>query len=134
MNRTTQIYLMLLSTWLTIGVLLPSTAYAHVALVDSSPAADAIVTTPDYVSLVFNEPLVARASRLRLHAVTGDDDTSEPHQMDNKVHIELEIIDQGKTLRATPHHPLDAGVYHVEWRAVGSDNHPMTGQFHFTVQ
>ena len=30
--------------------------------------------------------------------------------------------------------PLAPGVYTVEYRAVGGDNHPMTGSFSFTVR
>ena len=30
--------------------------------------------------------------------------------------------------------PLAAGMYRVEYRAVGGDNHPMTGSFSFTVR
>jgi methionine-rich copper-binding protein CopC len=45
-----------------------------------------------------------------------------------------EIVNNGKTLRAKLPKPLAAGAYRVEYRAVGGDNHPMTGSFSFTVR
>ena len=45
-----------------------------------------------------------------------------------------EIVNNGKTLRAKLPGPLAPGVYTVEYRAVGGDNHPMTGNFSFTVR
>jgi methionine-rich copper-binding protein CopC len=34
----------------------------------------------------------------------------------------------------TPLTPLSAGTYKVEWRAVSSDTHPITGNVTFKVQ
>lgn len=45
-----------------------------------------------------------------------------------------EIVNNGKTLRAKLPKPLAVGAYRVEYRAVGGDNHPMTGSFSFTVR
>lgn len=98
------------------------------AYVESTPAVDAIVATPKQIDLVFNERLVLRASRLELSAIR-DGGAAEKVE-----HIDVELINDGKTLRATLHHPLGAGVYRVQWRAVGDDNHPMTGEFSFTVE
>jgi len=128
MNRISQIRSLIIGTSLVIGLLITSVAQAHISLVESTPAVDAIVATPKQIDLVFNERLVLRASRLELSAIR-DGGAAEKVE-----HIDVELINDGKTLRATLHHPLGAGVYRVQWRAVGDDNHPMTGEFGFTVE
>mgnify|MGYP002623498727 FL=1 len=128
MIRFSQIRSLIIGTSLVIGLLITSVAQAHISLVESTPAVDAIVATPKQIDLVFNERLVLRASRLELSAIR-DGGAAEKVE-----HIDVELINDGKTLRATLHHPLGAGVYRVQWRAVGDDNHPMTGEFGFTVE
>ena len=128
MIRFSQIRSLIIGTSLVIGLLITSVAQAHISLVESTPAVDAIVATPKQIDLVFNERLVLRASRLELSAIR-DGGAAEKVE-----HIDVELINDGKTLRATLHHPLGAGVYRVQWRAVGDDNHPMTGEFSFTVE
>ncbi|XUO87730.1 copper homeostasis periplasmic binding protein CopC [Halomonas sp. KM072] len=128
MNRISQIRSLIIGTSLAIGLLITSVAQAHISLVESTPAADAVAATPKQIDLVFNERLVPRASRLELSAIKNGEVTEKFE------HIDIEFINDGKTLRAKLHHPLGAGVYRVQWRAVGDDNHPMTGEFSFTVE
>ena len=128
MNRTTQFRSLIVGACLATGLLITSVAQAHISLVKSIPTADAVVATPQQIDLVFSEQLVLRASRLEL-SVIKDGGAAEKVE-----HIDVELINDGKTLRATLHHPLGAGVYRVQWRAVGDDNHPMTGEFSFTVE
>ena len=122
MNRTTQFRSLIVGACLATGLLITSVAQAHISLVKSIPTADAVVTTPQQIDLVFSEQLVLRASRLEL-SVIKDGGAAE----------KVEHID-GKTLRATLHNPLGVGVYQVQWRAVGDDNHPMTGEYSFTIK
>lgn len=128
MSRISQIRSLIIGTSLAIGLLITSVAQAHISLVESTPAADAVAATPKQIDLVFNERLVPRASRLELSAIKNGE-VSEKFE-----HIDIEFINDGKTLRAKLHHPLGAGVYRVQWRAVGDDNHPITGEFSFTVE
>ena len=109
---------------LAVSLLSASFAYAHATLVQSTPAANAAVASPQQIDLIFDETLVPRASRLELAMIHGN--STMPIE-----HLEIEVI--GKTLRAKLHHPLEAGTYRVQYRAVGPDNHPMTGDFSFTV-
>ena len=109
---------------LAVSLLSASFAYAHATLVQSTPAANAVVASPQQIDLMFNETLVPRASRLELAMIHGN--STMPIE-----HLEIEVI--GKTLRAKLHHPLEAGTYRVQYRAVGPDNHPMTVYFSFTV-
>lgn len=129
MNRTTQFRSLIVGACLATGLLITSVAQAHISLVKSIPTADAVVTTPpQQIDLVFSEQLVLRASRLEL-SVIKDGGAAEKVE-----HIDVELINDGKTLRATLHNPLEVGVYHVQWRAVGDDNHPMTGEYSFTIK
>lgn len=128
MNRTTQFRSLIVGACLATSLLITSVAQAHISLVDSTPAADAVVATPKQIDLVFNERLVPRASRLELSAIKNGE---VPEKFE---HIDIEFINDGKTLRAKLHHPLGAGVYRVQWRAVGDDNHPITGEFSFNVE
>lgn len=102
-------------------------AHAHAALQQSTPAANAVVASPSQIDLVFNETLIPRASRLKLLMKHG----SSTMPVEN---FTTEIVNNGKTLRAKLPKPLAAGAYRVEYRAVGGDNHPMTGSFSFTVR
>jgi len=102
-------------------------AHAHAALQQSTPAANAVVASPSQIDLVFNETLIPRASRLKLLMKHG----SSAMPVEN---FTTEIVNNGKTLRAKLPKPLAAGAYRVEYRAVGGDNHPMTGSFSFTVR
>ena len=102
-------------------------AHAHAALQQSTPAANAVVASPSQIDLVFNETLIPRASRLKLLMKHG----SSTMSVEN---FTTEIVNNGKTLRAKLPKPLAAGAYRVEYRAVGGDNHPMTGSFTFTVR
>lgn len=128
MNRTTQFRSLIVGACLATGLLITSVAQAHISLVKSTPMADAVVTTPQQIDLVFSEQLVLRASRLEL-SVIKDGGAAEKVE-----HIDIDLINDGKTLRATLHHPLVVGVYQVQWRAVGDDNHPMTGKYSFTIK
>ncbi|ODS62134.1 MAG: copper resistance protein, partial [Arenimonas sp. SCN 70-307] len=100
---------------------------AHAALQQSTPAANAVVASPSQIDLVFNETLIPRASRLKLVMKHG----SSTMPIEN---FTTEIVNNGKTLRAKLPQPLAPGVYTVEYRAVGGDNHPMPGSFSFTVR
>ena len=102
-------------------------AHAHAALQQSTPAANAVVASPSQIDLVFNETLIPRALRLKLLMKHG----SSTMPVEN---FTTEIVNNGKTLRAKLPKPLAAGAYRVEYRAVGGDNHPMTGSFSFTVR
>ncbi|HRQ66366.1 MAG TPA: copper homeostasis periplasmic binding protein CopC [Xanthomonadaceae bacterium] len=127
MKRTSTIRSFSLGLALAVGLLSTSFAYAHATLVQSTPAANAVVASPQQIDLTFNETLVPRASRLELEMVHGN--STMPIE-----HLDIEIVNNGKTLRAKLHHPLEAGAYRVRYRAVGQDNHPMTGDFSFTVR
>lgn len=102
-------------------------ALAHVALVSSTPAADSHVPSAEYIDLTFNQAVLPRASRITVSRVNADKSLTEVENVD------ITLVDGNKTMRATPRQALPPGNYRVEWRAVGSDQHPMTGGFVFMV-
>ena len=57
---------------LAVSLLSASFAYAHATLVQSTPAANAVVASPQQIDLMFNETLVPRASRLELAMIHGN--------------------------------------------------------------
>lgn len=117
----------LLLALLTVAALCASSnALAHARLVSATPAAGSHASDVTHIELVFNEPLVPRASTLVLNRIEGD--RAVPVE-----HVEVTLPDDGKTLRATPAHELAQGDYRVEWRVVGRDNHVITGSHTFMV-
>ena len=129
MNRNSRFRSWGIGAGLVAGLLISTVAQAHITLIDSSPAAAAVVASPSKIDLVFNEQLVPRASRIRLELVNQADPAEAATQ-----HLDVQVVNGGTTLRAKPHHSLDAGTYRVHWRAVGEDNHPMTGEFFFSIE
>lgn len=129
MNRISRFRSWGIGAGLVAGLLISTVAQAHITLIDSSPAAGAVVASPSKIDLVFNEQLVPRASRIRLELVNQADPAEAATQ-----HLDVQVVNGGATLRAKPHHSLGAGTYRVHWRAVGEDNHPMTGEFFFSIE
>lgn len=129
MNRISRFRSWGIGAGLVAGLLISTVAQAHITLIDSSPAAAAVVASPSKIDLVFNEQLVPRASRIRLELVNQADPAEAATQ-----HLDVQVVNGGATLRAKPHHSLGAGTYRVHWRAVGEDNHPITGEFFFSIE
>mgnify|MGYP001949766921 CR=1 FL=1 len=129
MNRNSRFRSWAIGAGLVAGLLISTVAQAHITLIESSPAADAAVESPTQVDLVFNEQLLPRASTVRLERVNEADPAEAATQ-----HLDVQVVNGGTVLRAKPHHSLDAGTYRVHWRAVGEDNHPMTGEFFFSIE
>lgn len=102
-------------------------AMAHATMIKSLPAANSTVTSPAHVEVTLNERVMERASRLKVTRV-GTTGASAV-----VVDTSTQLVDD-TTLRATPREALPTGEYEVEWRAVGPDNHPMTGRFRFHVR
>src|SRR3954451_9296997 len=109
---------------LAMSVLLPATAVAHPALLQSSPALGLIAprAVPD-VELSLSEAAVLDGSRITVSKLggaripTGD----------------LQGSDGDKTLIVRPAQPLSEGTYEVHWSTLGDDGHQVSGSFAFGV-
>lgn len=106
-----------------IALMLPRSVLAHGLLRASAPAAKSVLTAPPReIRLTFTEAPERTFTRIRLIGATGP--------------IPLGAVDvfPGNVAVAKISGEVGAGAYRVEWQTAGSDGHPVTGQFDFTVK
>ncbi|KOQ62726.1 cation transporter [Stenotrophomonas maltophilia] len=109
------------------GLAVASLALAHPSLVRSTPAADATMAPATEITLQFSEKVMPRATRIELSMDHGRMKMAMPTTAQD-------ISEDGHTLRARFAKPLPPGSYALQWRAVGQDSHPITGNYRFTVK
>lgn len=95
-------------------------ASAHNVLISTDPADGSTVqSTPDAITLTFNEPAVALGTQIQ---VTGPDGSElavgEPRLVDNSV---VQPLAEERP----------AGAYQVVWRVTSADGHPIEGELAF---
>ncbi|MDZ5436654.1 copper homeostasis periplasmic binding protein CopC [Pseudomonas fluorescens] len=112
------------------GLLLSALAQAHPKLLSSTPAEGAEGAAPGTIELHFSENLVTQFSGAKLVMTEMPGMAHAPMPMKAKV----SGASDPKTMLITPASPLPAGTYKVEWRAVSSDTHPITGNVTFKVK
>lgn len=112
------------------GLLMSTLAQAHPKLLSSSPAEGAAGAPPDKIELHFSENLVTQFSGAKLLMTEMAGMAHDPMPIKAKVSGGSDP----KTMLITPVAPLTAGTYKVEWRAVSSDTHPVTGNVTFKVK
>jgi copper resistance protein C len=103
-------------------VALSSIAFAHTHLKTSMPAdKEVLAAAPSKIMLHFSAP-----TRLTALTIKKDGDSAERKlgPLPKEAFAEF-------TVPLTP--PPAPGKYTVTWRAMGSDNHVMSGDLHFTV-
>lgn len=112
-----------------VTALVSSLAFAHPKLESSSPADGTEVAAPKTIELHFSEDLSVQFSgaKLTMTSMPGMD-------MPMKMGVKVSPGADAKTMVLTPTEPLTTGGYRVDWRAVSSDTHPMTGSFTFKVK
>lgn len=115
---------------LTAGLLLSSLAQAHPKLISSSPSQGSTSTAPSKIELHFSENLTTQFSGAKLIM------TDMPGMPNSPMGVKASVSgsDDPKMMVITPAAPLTTGTYKVEWRAVSSDTHPITGNFSFNVK
>lgn len=107
--------------WLVAMAAVPFLAHAHTHLQSAAPAdGSTIAGSPSAISLKFSEP--TRVTVLMLQK--GNE---SPEQKLGP----LPATAQKELSVNAP--KLDPGAYTVKWRAVGEDNHVMSGVLRFTV-
>jgi methionine-rich copper-binding protein CopC len=114
---------------LSAGLLLSAVAQAHPKLLSSTPAEGATVAAPEKIELHFSEQLTAQFSGAKLIM------TEMPGMSHSPMGVKATIAGSAdpKMMVITPAAPLTSGTYKVEWRAVSSDTHPITGAVTFKV-
>lgn len=123
--RTLKISLVIAS-----GLLLSTLAQAHPKLLSSTPTEGADGAAPGKIELRFSEDLLTQFSGAKLVMTEMPGMSHSPMPMKAKVSAGSDP----KTMLVTPLAPLPAGSYKVEWRAVSSDTHPITGNVTFKVK
>jgi len=112
------------------GLLMSSLAQAHPKLLSSSPAEGADGAAPGKIELHFSENLLTKFSGAKLVMTEMPGMAHSPMPMKAKVSAGSDP----KSMLITPLAPLPAGTYQVQWRAVSSDTHPITGNVTFKVK
>ena len=112
------------------GLLLSSLAQAHPKLLSSTPPEGAEGGAPGKIELHFSETLVTQFSGAKLVMTEMPGMAHPPMPMKAKVSAGSDP----KSMLITPLAPLPAGTYQVQWRAVSSDTHPITGNVTFKVK
>jgi methionine-rich copper-binding protein CopC len=113
-----------------IAMLMSALAQAHPKLLASTPAEGATGAPPEKIELHFSENLVTQFSGAKLLMTEMSGMAHDPMPIKAKVSASSDP----KTMLITPTAPLTAGTYKVEWRAVSSDTHPITGNVTFKVK
>lgn len=110
-------------------VMVSSAAFAHPKLLSSNPAEGALGEAPQKIELEFSENLVKQFSgaTLTMTAMPGMEGVM-------KTPASVSSAADPKVMVITPTQPLTTGTYRVDWRAVSSDTHPITGNFSFKVK
>ncbi|MCL9802553.1 copper homeostasis periplasmic binding protein CopC [Pseudomonas sp. rhizo66] len=112
------------------GLLLSSLAQAHPKLLSSTPAEGADGAAPGKIELHFSENLLTQFSGAKLVMTEMPGMAHSPMPMKARVSAGSDP----KSMLITPLAPLPAGTYQVQWRAVSSDTHPITGNVTFKVK
>lgn len=86
---------------------------------------------PEKIQLNFTEDLTVKFSGAKL-TMTGMKGMSSHSPM--PVAAKVAPGSDPKSMMIIPREPLPAGTYRVDWRAVSSDTHPITGNYTFTVK
>lgn len=104
-----------------VGVVLGAApAQAHDAFTGSTPADKATVaTTPDSVTIDFEEPPTTIGLAVKVTGPTGDVQDGSPR-----------IVGSTVTQALLPAAP--AGAYRIAWRITADDGHPVSGELTFT--
>ncbi|WEX14230.1 copper homeostasis periplasmic binding protein CopC [Pseudomonas sp. G11] len=113
-----------------VGLILSLPAAAHPKLLSSIPAAGTQGTPPAVIELRFSENLLTQFSGAKLTM------TDMPGMPNSPMPVKASVAasTDPKVMLIKPASVLSTGTYRVDWRAVSSDTHPITGNVVFSVQ
>lgn len=117
----------LLALVVTYGLMAPTNAYAHTALLSSNPKNKAVLhKAPTSITLNFNEPLIKisgkEISRVSLTDADG-----------KSLALGALQITKGKIIAPITNRKLPSGRYKITYRVVSADGHPISGTLTFRV-
>ena len=115
-----------LATLLAVAVTLaaPTSAWAHAALLSTSPAPNSVVNTPPaQLTLTYSEAVEPRFAIISVSDAAGHQHTAgRPYRSPTNPDALVQSV-----------HPLDQGWYLVFWRVISADGHPVRGAYTFAV-
>jgi methionine-rich copper-binding protein CopC len=117
----------------TLGLTVAVPALAHPTLVSASPAAAATASNVRTVTLTFNETFLPQMSDIEI-VMTGMPGMAGHHPAMKVAGVKVAASADRKSLVATLARPLPADTYEVNWHAVGTDTHRVSGKVSFTVR
>jgi copper resistance protein C len=97
-------------------------AHAHVESTEPRDS-DHLQTSPAQIAIRFGSKVEAAFSTIAV--TTGRDEAVDIGP--------IELSDNAQALSAMPLTLLRPGLYHVRWKALSQDGHPVSGEFSFTV-
>jgi copper transport protein len=102
----------------------PATAWAHAALLKTSPEASIVLNAPpDQVALTYSEAVEPRFAIVSVTDADGHQQTDgRPQRSSTNANVLV-----------TPVHRVPEGWYLVYWRVISEDGHPVRGAFTFAV-
>jgi copper transport protein len=107
-----------------VALLLPAAAFAHAALLRTTPSASVTVNTlPRQVALVYSEAVEPRFAIVSVTDSNAHPQTAGPSRRSAANADELDV----------PLKHLRQGWYLVVWRVISVDGHPVRGAFTFAV-
>ena len=117
----------LFAALLLVNFLALSSAYAHTALVSSSPKNGAVlIKSPTSISITFNENLIKLGGKNPSRVSLADSKNSQ---------VTLGKVAINKSRISAPiTQMLSAGSYTIKYRVVSRDGHPVTGSIKFRVK
>jgi len=102
---------------------LPTPAPAHSLLIESTPAAKAVLSaSPPHADLRFNNRIERRLSSI---AIVGPDGRRHPGTV---------VADSAPDRLRAALPPLPPGDYRLEWRVLSTDGHVVIGSYPFRVE
>ena len=103
---------------------LPAAAWAHAALLQTTPVASRVVNTaPTHVTLRYSEPVEPRFAIVSVTNAAGDKEAAGPPAR-SPANPDTLVV---------PLKKLAEGWYLVYWRVISVDGHPVRGAFTFAV-
>jgi methionine-rich copper-binding protein CopC len=106
-------------------------ALAHPKVVSATPAQGSTVASPATIALTLSETLMPKLSGATM-VMTGMPGMANHAPM--KMPTTTTISPDGKTITLKPSKKLATGTYRVDWYAVSSDTHRVTGTHDFAVK
>jgi copper transport protein len=104
-------------------VVAPRPAFAHPALIETTPGAGYAVTSPpEAIAVTFNEPVTPIGDALTLRLTGG-----------GTIPLDVSLAEGDRSLHGVPDEALDAGSYEASYRVVALDGDLIEGTFAFGV-